>query len=137
MILPIRSWRTKNKLHKPITNILTRITDWKIPCVLCGERSGRIWKSSCWEKGNFIITIEFKYGQTWEIWPSALSLSLYCTFNKPLLMVEIVVNWFEYVSVIFNLFGIKVLILSLPKVTHTITRLLWKMFVKSSNFWVI
>ena len=43
-------------------------------------------------------------------------------FNKPLLMVEIVVNWFEYVSVIFNLFGIKVLILSLPKVNHTIIR---------------
>ena len=37
-------------------------------------------------------------------------------------MVEIVVNWFEYVSVIFNLFGIKVLILSLPKVNHTIIR---------------
>ena len=25
---------------------------------------------------------KFKFGQTWKIWPSPLSLSLYCTFNK-------------------------------------------------------
>ena len=25
---------------------------------------------------------EFRYGQTWKIWPSPLSLSLYSTFNS-------------------------------------------------------
>ena len=37
---------------------------------------------SCWEKGNFIMSNEFKYGQIWKIWPSLLSLSLYSTFNR-------------------------------------------------------
>ena len=37
---------------------------------------------SCWEKGNFIMSNEFKYGQMWKIWPSLLSLSLYSTFNR-------------------------------------------------------
>ena len=49
--------------------------------VLLGEGSGKIWKCSCWEKGNFIMINEFKYGQTWKIWPSLLSLSLYSTFK--------------------------------------------------------
>ena len=33
-------------------------------------------------KGNFIMINEFKYGQTWKIWPSPLSLSLYSTFKE-------------------------------------------------------
>ena len=49
--------------------------------VLLGEGSGEIWTCSCWEKGNFIIINEFKYGQTWKIWPSPLSLSLYSTLT--------------------------------------------------------
>ena len=28
---------------------------------------GKIWRCSCWEKGNFIMINEFKYGQTWHI----------------------------------------------------------------------
>ena len=32
-------------------------------------------------KGNFIIITEFRYGQTWKIGPSPLSLSLYSTFK--------------------------------------------------------
>ena len=40
--------------------------------VLLSERSGKIWICSCWEKGNFIIINEFKYGQTWKVWPSHL-----------------------------------------------------------------
>ena len=122
MILSIKSWRTKKKLRKPI--ILTRITDWKIPCVYIhvyqiiknrgpgpynslrhadnkiyfpgrsltrnwrethmiymAREVGKIWRCSRWEKGNFIMINEFKYGQTWKIWPSPLSLSLYSTFN--------------------------------------------------------
>ena len=32
---------------------------------------------------------EFKYGQTWQIWPSPLSLSLYSTFKpQPQKMVK-------------------------------------------------
>ena len=31
----------------------------------------------CWEKDNFIMINEFKYRQTWKIWPSSISLSLY------------------------------------------------------------
>ena len=49
--------------------------------VLLGEGSGEIWTCSCWEKGNFIIINEFKYGQTWKIWPSPLNLSLYNPFK--------------------------------------------------------
>ena len=44
---------------------------------------GKIWTCSCWEKGNFTMINEFKYGQTWKVWPSPLSLSLYNTFNGP------------------------------------------------------
>ena len=51
--------------------------------VLLGERSGKIWTCSCWEKVNFIMINEFKYGQTWKIWPSPLSLSLYNPFKRP------------------------------------------------------
>ena len=113
--LSIKSWRTKKKLNKLVTSILTRITDWKILCVyiihvyritknwgpgpcnslhhadnrryflslssanmkskgsahvLHDEGSGKIWTCYCWEKGNFIMINEFKYGQTWKIWPS-------------------------------------------------------------------
>ena len=32
--------------------------------VLFGEGSGKIWTFSCWEKGDFIIINEFRYGQT-------------------------------------------------------------------------
>ena len=40
-----------------------------------------VWKiCSCWEKGNFIMNGEFKYGQTWKIWPFPLSLSLCSAF---------------------------------------------------------
>ena len=27
---------------------------------------------SCWEKSNFILIYDFKYGQTWKNWPSSL-----------------------------------------------------------------
>ena len=40
-----------------------------------------LW-SSRWDKDNFIMINEFKYGQSWKIWPSSLSLSLYSTFKK-------------------------------------------------------
>ena len=49
---------------------------------LLSEKSGKIWTCSCWEKVNFIIINEFKYGQTWKIWQSPLSLSLYSTFKR-------------------------------------------------------
>ena len=49
--------------------------------VLLGEGSEKIWTCSCREKGNFIMINEFKYGQTWKIWPSPLSLSFYSTFK--------------------------------------------------------
>ena len=106
-------------------NLLTRITDRKIPSVythvyhviknrgpgpynslrhagnrkyflgLCLTRNrrkadmlylarevGKIWRSSCWEKRNFIMINEFRYGQTLKIWPSPLSLSLYSTSKE-------------------------------------------------------
>ena len=50
--------------------------------VLLGEGSGKIWTCSCWEKGNLIMINEFKYGQTWKIRPSPLTLSLYNPFKK-------------------------------------------------------
>ena len=49
--------------------------------VLLDEGSGKIWTCSCWEKGNYIMINEFKYGQTWTIRSSRLSLSLYSTFK--------------------------------------------------------
>ena len=42
---------------------------------------GKFWTCSCWEKGNFIMINKFRYGQTWKILPSPLSLSLYSTFK--------------------------------------------------------
>ena len=109
----------------PSRNLLTRITDRRIPCVythayhviknrgpgpynslrhadnrkyfsgLSLTRNRReahmfylarevvkTWRCSCWEKGNFIMINEFKYGQTWKMWPSPLSLSLYSTFKE-------------------------------------------------------
>ena len=54
------------------------------------QREAHMWESgknslrcSCWEKGNFILISEFKYGQAWKIrpfWP--LGLSLYITFKE-------------------------------------------------------
>ena len=32
-------------------------------------------------KGNFIMINELRYGQTWKVWPSPFSLSLYSTFK--------------------------------------------------------
>ena len=58
---------------------LTR--NWQEAHVLPGKGSGEIWACSCWEKVNFIMINEFKYGQIWKIWPSLLSLSLYNSFK--------------------------------------------------------
>ena len=33
---------------------------------------GKFWHVLGWEKSNFIIINEFKYGQTWKTWPSPL-----------------------------------------------------------------
>ena len=49
--------------------------------VLLDEGSGKIWTSSCWKKGNFIMINELKYGQTQKIWSSSLNLSLYNPFK--------------------------------------------------------
>ena len=38
------------------------------------------------KKVKFIIINEFKYGQTWKIWLSPLSLSLYSTFEVQFLI---------------------------------------------------
>ena len=43
---------------------------------------GKIYRCSRWEKGNFIMINEFKYGKTWKLWLSSHSLSLYSTFNE-------------------------------------------------------
>ena len=52
--------------------------------ILLDEGSGKIWTCPCCEKGNLIMVNEFKYWQTWKIWPSPLSLSLYNPFNQVL-----------------------------------------------------
>ena len=45
------------------------------------RKVGNILRCCCWEKGNFIMIIDFKCGQTWKIRPSPPSLSLYSTFK--------------------------------------------------------
>ena len=50
--------------------------------VSLGEGRGKNLDMLLLRKGNFIIINEFRYGQTWKIWPSPLSLSLYSTFNN-------------------------------------------------------
>ena len=40
-----------------------------------------IWICSCWEKSNFFMVDEFKYGQIWKMWRSTLSLLLCSTFK--------------------------------------------------------
>ena len=127
-------------------NILTRITDRKIPCVythvylvtknrgpgpynflLYAENRkyfsglsltqnrrethtvyltrevGTIWRCSCWEKGNFVIINELKYGQTWKIWPSPLSLSLYSTFKASGMSKISIILLFANVEVLWSL----------------------------------
>ena len=49
--------------------------------VLPGERRGENLDMFLLRKGNFIMINEFRYGQTWKIWLSPLSLSLYRTFK--------------------------------------------------------
>ena len=46
-----------------------------------GREEEKIWRCFCQEKCNFIMISEFKYGQTWKIWPSPLSLSIYSTIK--------------------------------------------------------
>ena len=43
---------------------------------------GKNWRCSRWENDNFTMISEFKYGQTWKIWPFPLSLSFYSTFKR-------------------------------------------------------
>ena len=50
--------------------------------VQMAKEEGKIWTCSCWETGNFIMINEFRYGQTWRIWPYLLSLPLYSTFKS-------------------------------------------------------
>ena len=45
---------------------------------------GKLWRCSCWEKGNLTIINQFKYGQPWKIWLSSLNLPLYSTFKHML-----------------------------------------------------
>ena len=54
--------------------------------VLLGEGRGNNLEMFLLRKGNFIMTDEFRYGQTWKIWPSPLSLSLYSTFKTEEIM---------------------------------------------------
>ena len=42
----------------------------------------KVWRCSCWIKGNCILIYEFKYGQTWKIRLSPLNLPIYNTFKK-------------------------------------------------------
>ena len=50
--------------------------------VLLGEGSGENLDMFLRTKGNFIMIKELRYGQTWKIWPSPLSVSLYSTFKE-------------------------------------------------------
>ena len=47
---------------------------------------GKGFRHCCWEKCNFMLIYEFKYGETWKILPSPLCLPLYNTFNKCLMI---------------------------------------------------
>ena len=68
-------WITKNWVPGPYNSLpcadnrryflgLSPRQNQREPHVLLGEGSGKIWTCSCWEKGNFIIITEFRYGQT-------------------------------------------------------------------------
>ena len=50
---------------------------------LAGE-VGKVWRCSCWEEDNVILISEFEDDETWKIWWSILSLSLYSTLNVKL-----------------------------------------------------
>ena len=74
--------------------------------VLLGEGSGKNLEMFWLRKVNFIIIKEFKYGQTWKIWPSPLSLSLYSTF-KPF-------SWVKYGQSIYRMLSQMTELVSLP-----------------------
>ena len=44
---------------------------------------------------------EFKYGQTWKIWPSTLSLSLYSTIKSFLKKLEFTASWLRLTVIIY------------------------------------
>ena len=99
-------------------------------CYLARE----VGKCSCWEKGNFIMINEFKYGLTWKIWPSLFNLSLYNAFK----------------SMIFDLVSYKILLLISVgklyylKMKHQIINvrqislfpIRFKMLKQGSHFWL-
>ena len=62
----------------------------------------KLCRCSCWE-GNLIMINEFKYGKTWKIWPSTLSLSLYSTFKGSIrVFFHATVTVFREVSMLFG-----------------------------------
>ena len=92
---------TKNRRPRPQNSL--RLTDnrkhfwvffWhkiqgKVHMIQFATEMGEIWRWSCWEKWNFILIYEFKYCQTWNIWPSPLSLGLYHTFNMCCMLISL------------------------------------------------
>ena len=57
--------------------------NWReVHMIYMAREVGKIWRCSCREKGNFVMINVFKYGKTWIIWPSPLSLPLYSTFKS-------------------------------------------------------
>ena len=55
--------------------------NWSEAHFLLGEGRGKNLDIFLLRKGNFIMINEFRYVQTWKIWLSPLSLSLYSTFK--------------------------------------------------------
>ena len=49
--------------------------------ILLGEKWEKFGDVLSQKKGNFIMIRKLKYCQTWKIWPSPLSLSVYSTFK--------------------------------------------------------
>ena len=58
----------------------------------------KIWTCSCWEKSKF------KYCQTWKIWPSLLSLSIYSTLKSFLHRSYKKAKLLFSVTAVFNIF---------------------------------
>ena len=110
MILSIKSWRTKKKWKKPVTSVCwPELQTVRFPVYIHLYLITKNWGPGLynslrhadnrryfsglslmlnWRETHMlylareVMINEFKYGQTWKIWPSPHSLSLCNPFNK-------------------------------------------------------
>ena len=68
---------------------ISLMRNWTEVHALLGEGRGKNLGIFLLRKGTFTMINEYRYGQTWKIWPSPLSLPLYSAFKYKLNFLEV------------------------------------------------